>query len=80
MAILQAMKHASVFKSNRNQAVRIPKDFAFAEGVSKVVIRKVGKSVILTPVNAFWDEFFDKPGIDINEPEDNGPLEVRESF
>ena len=55
------MKHVAIFKSNRSQAVRIPKDFAFPDGLDKVTIRKVGKSVILTPTDALWDDFFDRP-------------------
>lgn len=61
---------ATIFKSNRSQAVRIPKDFAFPDGLKRVFIRRVGKSLILTPIEDFWDSFFDKPGIDIEEPPD----------
>lgn len=49
---------AAVFKSNRNQAVRIPKDMEFPEGLDRVVIRKVGKTIMLTPKEALWDDFF----------------------
>lgn len=51
---------AALFKSNRNQAVRLPKDFEFPEGLDKVVVRKVGESVVLTPIKALWDDFFDR--------------------
>ncbi len=53
---------ATVFKSNRSQAVRIPKELAFPESVKQVVVRKQGRSLVITPVNQFWDEFFDQPG------------------
>lgn len=72
-------KHAAVFRSNRSQAVRIPKEFAFPEGVDKVIVRRDGKSLVLTPPGDFWDEFFSRPGIDIEEP-DELPYESRESF
>lgn len=71
---------ASLFRSNRSQAVRIPKDMEFPEGVKKVVIRKDGDVLTLTAVDSFWDDFFDSPGIDIQEPEDNLAYEVREQF
>jgi antitoxin VapB len=75
------MKHAAVFKSNRSQAVRLPKEFAFPEGVDKVAIRREGKSVVLTPVDSFWDEFFAQgPNRDFPERFPQGEYEVREEF
>lgn len=74
-------KHAAIFKSNRSQAVRIPKDFAFPEGMDKVVIRKVGKSLILTPVDALWDDYFAQPPCpDFPERSPQGAYEEREKF
>ena len=70
---------AAVFKSNRSQAVRIPKDIAFPESVKQVVVRKQGRSLVITPVNQFWDEFFDQPGIDIQEPSEL-PYDIRETL
>ncbi|MEI6642440.1 MAG: type II toxin-antitoxin system VapB family antitoxin [Novosphingobium sp.] len=70
---------AAVFKSNRSQAVRIPKDLAFPDSVKQVVVRKHGRSLVITPVNQFWDEFFDGPGIDIQEPAEL-PYDKRETF
>ena len=31
---------------------------------------KEGKGLLLLPANAVWDDFFDRPGIDIEEPAD----------
>jgi antitoxin VapB len=70
---------AALFRSNRNQAVRIPKDMEFPEGVKSVYIRKNGRSLVVIPVNDFWDEFFDRPGIKIEEPAEL-PYETREAF
>jgi antitoxin VapB len=70
---------AALFKSNRNQAVRIPKDMEFPSGVTRVYIKKEGRSLIVTPVSDFWDDFFAKPGIDIEEPAEL-PFEQREAF
>lgn len=72
-------RRVAVFKSNRSQAVRIPKDLAFPESVKQVIVRKQGRSLVITPVNQFWDEFFDQPGIDIQEP-DELPYDIREKF
>jgi antitoxin VapB len=59
--------------------LRIPKDLAFSGSVKKVIIRKVGKSRVITPVDALWDDFFALPGIDIAEPDDL-PVQERERF
>lgn len=72
---------ASIFKSNRNQAVRIPKDLEFPEGVKKVTISKVGDTLVLKPAGNFWKDFFDQgpnPGFPERFPQ--GEYEERESF
>lgn len=72
-------KRVALFRSNRNQAVRIPKEMEFPEGVKKVYIFKEGQALTLIPVNDFWDDFFARPGIDIQEPAEL-PFEAREAF
>ncbi len=47
-----------IFKSNRTQAVRLPKDVAFPEDVREVEITKVGNSRVISPVGHRWDSFF----------------------
>jgi antitoxin VapB len=74
-------RESALFRSNRSQAVRIPKDMEFPDELKKVVVRKVGKSIILTPKNALWDDFFDEPGLkDFPDREPQGEYEVREEF
>lgn len=68
---------AALFKSNRNQAVRIPKDLEFPEGVKKLIVRRVGNALILTPPENLWDDFFDEPGIDLG-PRDQPPPQERD--
>jgi antitoxin VapB len=41
-------RHASLFRNGRNQAVRIPRELELPG--SKVLIRKEGDSLVLTPV------------------------------
>jgi antitoxin VapB len=80
-ALFKIGRVAALFKSNRNQAVRIPKDMEFPDDLKEVVVRKVGKSIILTPKNALWDDFFDEPGLkDFPDREPQGEYEVREEF
>jgi len=47
-----------IFKSNQTQAVRLPKDVAFPDGVSEVEIIKVGTSRVISPVGQRWDSYF----------------------
>lgn len=48
---------ASVFMTNRSQAVRLPAEVRFASGVKKLSVRVVGNERILAPINQSWDSF-----------------------
>ncbi|MBF0201925.1 MAG: antitoxin [Desulfamplus sp.] len=52
------MDVGTVFINNRTQAVRLPVDSRFPEGVKKVVVRVIGKDRVLSPVENTWDSFF----------------------
>jgi antitoxin VapB len=52
------MSIGSVFENNRTQAVRIPADSRFPEGVKRVSIRIVGPDRIISPIDQMWDSFF----------------------
>jgi antitoxin VapB len=69
----------SLFLSNRSQAVRLPKDVAFPEGVKDVVILKEGNRRVIVPADAIWDDFFDSPGVDFPE-RDQPAQQMREDF
>lgn len=43
----------SVFRNNRNQAIRLPKDMEF-EGVTELAIERKGDAIILRPVRPDW--------------------------
>ncbi|QIK63070.1 AbrB/MazE/SpoVT family DNA-binding domain-containing protein [Leucobacter viscericola] len=47
-----------LFFSNKTQAVRLPKEVAFAEGVEEVEIVVVGESRVITPVNRGLEWWF----------------------
>ena len=55
------MTRSTVFKSNKSQAVRLPKAVALPETVHKVDIVKQGAARIITPAGTAWDTFFDGP-------------------
>lgn len=73
------MVRTSIFLSNRSQAVRLPKDVAFPEGVRSVVILREGRRRVIVPADAAWDDFFEQPGVDLGE-RDQLQAQVRESF
>jgi antitoxin VapB len=52
------MARSTVFRTNKSQAVRLPKAVAFPEGVHQVEIIKLGHGRLVTPVGRRWDEFF----------------------
>ncbi len=52
------MARATIFKTNRSQAVRLPKALAFPDDVRQVEIIKLGQSRLITPAGRRWDEFF----------------------
>ena len=52
------MTRSTVFKSNRSQAVRLPKPVAFPEDVHQVEIIKLGNSRVITPVGKRWADLF----------------------
>jgi antitoxin VapB len=59
------MTRTTVFQSNRSQAVRLPKDVAFPEGVREVAILRDGARRVIVPADRMWDDFFAAPGVDI---------------
>jgi antitoxin VapB len=73
------MTRTKLFRSNRSQALRLPKDVAFPESVQDVVIFRDGARRVVVPANAVWDDFFDRPGVDLGERVQS-PHPQRESF
>jgi antitoxin VapB len=55
------MFRSTVFQSRGLQAVRLPRDAAFPEGVDEVVVLRDGNRRVIAPVNAVWDDFFEAP-------------------
>jgi antitoxin VapB len=51
-------RKARIFMNNRNQAVRLPKDFRF--NTKEVFIRKVGSEVVLSPQPLTWSSYLEE--------------------
>ena len=79
-------KFARVFMSGRSQAVRLPKEFRF--DTDRVVIRREGRHVVLSPPFKDWDDYwknatrFTDDFYQVMEELDRDllPLEEREPF
>ena len=52
------MSITTVFTNNRSQAVRLPVEVRFPDGVKKVEVRARGSERIISPVGQTWDSFF----------------------
>ena len=71
-----------LFKSNRSQAVRLPKEIAFPESVKEVEITAIGSMRIILPAGQSWDDWFAASDVspdfmtERNQPED----QIRESL
>lgn len=70
----------TLFKSNRTQAVRLPKALAFPEDVSEVIVLREGDRVVIIPADKLWDDFFDRPGVPDWPDRDQPPMQVREGW
>jgi antitoxin VapB len=73
------MARTTLFRSNRSQAVRLPKDVAFPAEVREVEILRIGRQRVIVPADAVWDDFFAAPGVDLGE-RDQPPAQEREAL
>lgn len=75
------METAKIFKNGNSQAVRLPREYAF-EG-SEVLIRRVGRAVVLLPKDDPWADFWaslDLFPADFIEVREQPELQEREPF
>lgn len=76
------MTQTKIFKSNKSQAVRLPKAVALPESVSVVEIVAVGNTRLIVPAGESWDVWFDAAGVsaDFMEGRDQPEDQQRESL
>ncbi|MDH1630446.1 type II toxin-antitoxin system VapB family antitoxin [Pseudomonas mosselii] len=60
------MEQGAVFKSNRSQAIRMPKALALPEDVTRVDIVAVGRSRIISPAGESWDSWFEGDDVSVD--------------
>jgi len=59
-----ASTQTTVFRSNRTQAVRLPKALELPESVKKVTVTAMGNTRVIAPAEASWVAWFD--GTDVS--------------
>lgn len=76
------MKQGAVFRSNRSQAVRLPKAVALPDDVKRVDVVAVGRARILTPAGEAWDSWFEGEGVtaDFMREREQPAHQAREAF
>ena len=57
------MTRARIFKSNKSQALRLPKPVAYPDNVKQVDIVIQGRSRVISPAGESWDAWFDAKGV-----------------
>lgn len=57
------MEQGAVFKSNRSQAIRLPKAAALPDDVKRVDVVAVGRTRIIARAGEAWDSWFDGAGV-----------------
>lgn len=77
------VERAKLFKNGGSQAVRLPKDCRFPEDQREVVVRRVGRRVVLEPVDAWPEKFLACIGAwrdDIPRPKSEPIANVKDPF
>lgn len=75
-------QRVSVFKSNKSQAIRLPKPVSLPDSVEQVDIIRLGRSRLIVPAGDAWDSWFDGEGVtdDFMVTRDQPLDQERESF
>lgn len=73
---------AAVFKSNKSQAIRLPKAVALPDDVSRVEVVVLGRSRLITPAGESWQCWFDGPTVseDFMQQREQPAEQEREAF
>lgn len=77
------MIRTNLFRSNRSQAVRLPKPVALPDDVHEVEITVLGSSRVISPVGRRWRDFFEhgpRVSDDFMEDREQPAVQERESL
>ena len=79
MEVATVGKVAKLFRNGGSQAVRLPAEFRL--DCTEVIVEKVGETLVLRPLRADWDSFFDDPELappDFLDARDDEPPQARD--
>jgi len=74
---------AKLFRNGGSQAVRLPRECRFPDGDTEVVVRRVGRKVILEPLDEWPETFLKSLGSlseDIERPKSPPITKLRDPF
>jgi antitoxin VapB len=76
------MVQTRVFKSNKSQAVRLPKAVELPSEIIEVDVVAVGNTRIISPAGSAWDNWFDAGTVsdDFLEQRSQPKVQIREEF
>lgn len=76
------MEQGAVFKSNRSQAIRLPKSVALPEDITRVDVVAIGRTRIISPAGEAWDSWFEGESVspDFMASRDQPADQEREGF
>jgi len=76
------MTTSTVFIDHRSQAVRLPEELRFPEGVKKVEVIALGRARVIAPAGESWDSWFDGEGVtvDFMADREQPPIQDRETL
>ncbi|MFK8331149.1 type II toxin-antitoxin system VapB family antitoxin [Pseudomonas sp. BJa5] len=76
------MEQGAVFKSNRSQAIRLPKSVALPEDITRVDVVAIGRTRIISPAGEAWDNWFEGDSVspDFMASRDQPADQEREGF
>lgn len=81
--LLSMARRAKIFQNGGSQAVRLPKSCRFPDDQHEVLVRRIGRRVILEPADEWSDEFLATLGAwqeDIERPRSIAIAKKRGSF
>lgn len=82
--LLGVKRHrAKLFQNGGSQAVRLPRECRFPEGETEVVVKRIGRRIVLEPVEDWPDEFLKSLGSlsgDLPRPKQSPLAKLRDPF
>ncbi len=76
------MVQTRVFKSNKSQAVRLPKAVEMPEDIKDVDVVAIGNTRIISPAGTAWDDWFENSTVsdDFMDARSQPETQKREAF